>query len=69
MLDGIADAESFVAGMTLQQYRADNKTRRAVERSLEIISEASRRIPDGPSGIKGTRDWMPAATSLLVLDD
>lgn len=45
ILDAIEQAQSYVESMTLDQYRADRKTQRAVERCLEIISEASRRIP------------------------
>ena len=36
---------SFVAGRSLDDHRRDRMLRRAVERSLEIISEASRHIP------------------------
>ena len=45
MIEAIAQAQTFVAGMTLERYQADAKTQRAVERCLEIISEASRQIP------------------------
>ena len=37
---------SFVAGRSLDDHRRDRMLRRAVERSLEIISEASRRVSD-----------------------
>lgn len=36
---------SFAAGRSLDDHRRDPMLRRAVERSLEIISEASRHIP------------------------
>ena len=42
-IDGI---ESTVAGMTFAAYEQSWQTRRAVERGIEIISEASRHIPD-----------------------
>jgi uncharacterized protein with HEPN domain len=32
--------QDFIAGVPLEAYPLDNKTRRAVERSLEIIGEA-----------------------------
>ncbi len=44
ILDAVAEIESFTAGMSLEQLRTDAKTRRAVERDLEIISEASRHL-------------------------
>jgi uncharacterized protein with HEPN domain len=45
ILDAIADIETFTADKTFDDYRADQMRRRAVERCLEIISEASRYIP------------------------
>lgn len=39
-------AQSFVAGMTFEQFGGDRRTVYAVIRCLEIISEASRRLPD-----------------------
>ena len=45
MVDAIEQAQNFVAGMTIEHYQTDARTQRAVERCLEIISEASRNIP------------------------
>lgn len=39
-------AQTFVEGMTYDALRADLRTTYAVTRCLEIISEASRRLPD-----------------------
>ena len=39
-------AETFVAGMSYEALRDDLRTTYAVIRCLEIISEASRRLPD-----------------------
>ena len=36
----------MVAGMTFQEYQRDRRTRRAVEREVEIIGEAARSISD-----------------------
>lgn len=44
--DTIQRIESHVAGMTVQQYRADRKARDAVERCLERIAEAARKLGD-----------------------
>jgi uncharacterized protein with HEPN domain len=38
-------AQTFVAGMTFAAFVADEKTAFAVVRALEIIGEATRRIP------------------------
>jgi uncharacterized protein with HEPN domain len=42
----IAMAQGFVAGMSYDTFRDDLRTTYAVIRCLEIISEASRRLPD-----------------------
>jgi uncharacterized protein with HEPN domain len=41
----IEAVQGFVAGMSYEQFRTDLRTRYAVVRALEIISEASRRLP------------------------
>jgi uncharacterized protein with HEPN domain len=46
MLDHIEQALSFVQGMDFELYVQAVQTQRAVERCLEIISEASRDIPE-----------------------
>ena len=45
MIDYIAQARTYAADLTFEQYFADRKTQRAVERCIEVISEASRHIP------------------------
>lgn len=42
----IAMAERFVAGMSYETFKDDDRTVYAVTRCLEIVSEASRRLPD-----------------------
>jgi uncharacterized protein with HEPN domain len=42
----IALAAEFVTGIDLVQFERDRRTSYAVIRCLEIISEASRRLPD-----------------------
>ena len=39
-------AVRFAAGYTLEQYLADDKTRAAVERALEVCGEAMRKLID-----------------------
>jgi len=47
MVAAIQRIEEFVVGMDFAGYQQDAKTRSAVERQLEILSEASRRLePD-----------------------
>ena len=46
MLDYIEQARAYAQDMTFEQYLADQKTQRAVERCIEVVSEASRHIPD-----------------------
>jgi uncharacterized protein with HEPN domain len=45
ILDSINDVESFVNDMTFEQFKKDRKTVNAVVRSIEVIGEASKRIP------------------------
>jgi uncharacterized protein with HEPN domain len=45
MLEAVADIEQLTAGRNFEAYVADRPTRRAVERCIEIVSEASRRLP------------------------
>ncbi len=44
--DAMIKAQSFVAGMTYEQFVQDGKTVYAVIRALEIIGEAAKQIPD-----------------------
>jgi uncharacterized protein with HEPN domain len=44
MLQSARDVASFVEGRTLEEYLRDRKLRAAVERGLEIVGEAARRV-------------------------
>jgi uncharacterized protein with HEPN domain len=46
ILAAIRDIESFTASKSFDDYMAVPMMRRAVERSIEIVSEASRHVPD-----------------------
>jgi len=54
MLNAIAEIESFFADRPMQfaNYQADLRTKRAVERNLEIIGEAMNRIFKKDNAIK-----------------
>ena len=46
ILDAVNDIESFVYDMTYEEFIKDRKTLNAVVRSIEIIGEASKNIPE-----------------------
>lgn len=46
ILQAIVDIRDFVADMDFQQFQADRKTFHAVIRNLEIIGEATKKVPD-----------------------
>ena len=48
---------SFVAGMSLEAYLADDKTRFAVMRGYEIIGEAVRHLPDSVKAANADIPW------------
>ncbi len=67
ILESLNSIESFVAGMKLESFRRDEKTRAAVERKLLVISEAAIRLkesaeqicPDVPwRDIRGIGNWL-----------
>ena len=46
ILAAMDSIESFVEGMSLEQFRLDDKTSSAVIRKFEIIGEAAKHIPE-----------------------
>lgn len=46
ILDSINDTEEFVREMTFDDFLKDKKTINAVIRSIEVIGEAAKNIPD-----------------------
>lgn len=46
ILDAIAEIQSFVAGLSRDQFLCDAKTLKAVAANLIIIGEASRHLPE-----------------------
>ena len=46
VLQAIANIEADTVGLDFERFVADRRVRQLVERNLEIISEASRRLPD-----------------------
>ena len=45
ILDAMGKAEMFVLGMSYEQFEDDLRTHFAVTRALEIVGEATRRLP------------------------
>lgn len=45
ILESINDIESFIKGMSFEEFKMDKKTINAVVRSIEIIGEAAKKIP------------------------
>ena len=46
ILEAIANIEEDIAGLDCEAFKKDRRARQLVERNIEIISEASRRVPD-----------------------
>lgn len=57
ILENSKAIEEFTSGMTFEAFQADRKTVYAVSRALEIISEASRRLPDELKDRHPEIDW------------
>jgi uncharacterized protein with HEPN domain len=45
ILDAVQNVQQFAAGRSFEDYRTDIMLRLAIERCIEIVSEASRHIP------------------------
>jgi uncharacterized protein with HEPN domain len=63
IVDNILAIQTFTSGMDFPTFQADQKTAYAVVRALEIISEASRRLPVDVTGRHPEIDW-PAIASV-----
>jgi uncharacterized protein with HEPN domain len=57
ILHSIDHIDEFLAGMDFEGYRKDRKTRSAVERELQIITEASIRLDDEAETLCPGPDW------------
>lgn len=57
ILAAIDEAASFSEGTSFAEYCQDSMKRRAVERCIEIVSEASRHIPEEVTSKYPTMPW------------
>jgi uncharacterized protein with HEPN domain len=57
ILQSIDHIEEFLAGIDFEGYREDRKTRSAVERELQIITEAAIRLGDEAETLCPGPDW------------
>ena len=46
ILQNMLEAEEFIEGMSYEQFISDKRTLNAVLRSIEVIGEAAKNIPD-----------------------
>ena len=63
ILENIQAITDFTMNMTFENYIADRKTVYAVTRALEIISEASRRLPNELKQRHREIDWVGVAAA------
>ena len=61
ILEAIANIEADTAGYDFQKFRTDRRARQLVERNLEILSEASRRLPVELKAKEPTIPWQAVA--------
>ena len=61
MLEAIANIEADTRGHDFKKFRLDRRVRQLVERNLEIISEASRRLPQAAKDGEGQIPWRAIA--------
>jgi uncharacterized protein with HEPN domain len=63
ILDNIEAIRSFISGLSFESFRQDRRTAYAVVRALEIISEASRRLPEEIKSRHADLDWAAIAAA------
>lgn len=61
ILQAIANIEADTAGIDFTGFAADRRVRQLVERTLEIISEAGRRLPDAHKATEPDIPWREIA--------
>jgi uncharacterized protein with HEPN domain len=67
MLEACGRVTTYTAGMTFEQFLADQRTRDAVARNLEILGEAAKKVPDDVRQKLPVIDWREACAFRDVL--
>lgn len=67
IFDAGAKIERFVRGKTLDDYRADELLRSGVERQIEIIGEAARRLSEPFRAAHSEIPWRPIIAQRHIL--
>lgn len=62
MLDSVGWMEVDVDGFDVSRFVGDRRTRQLVERNLEILSEASRRVSSDHKATEPAVDWTALAS-------
>lgn len=62
ILDSIKAVEEFTAGISCQEFCGDRKTFDAVARNLEIIGEASKKLPEDVRALFPAVQWKKIET-------
>lgn len=57
IIDAIDDIEEFTKNLTYKQFIKDRKTLNAVVRSIEVIGEASKQLPEALKANYGKLPW------------
>ena len=63
ILDNIEAVRRFIDGLDFEAFVADQRTIYAVTRALEIISEASRRLPEDVKAAHSNINWKAVAAA------
>jgi uncharacterized protein with HEPN domain len=61
VLDAAGKVQRYVAGLTREEFHADQKTQDAVVRNLEIIGEAVKQVPDDIRQLAPGIEWRKIA--------
>ena len=67
ILDAAARIDTYIAGLTFEQFQADRKTVDAVVRNLEVIGEAATHLIAGQDDLPGDIPWADIAGMRNVL--
>jgi uncharacterized protein with HEPN domain len=65
ILEAVTNIETDIAGYDFERFRVDRRTRQLVERNLEILSEASRRLIPGPQFLNSSCCRLPRVIIVL----